>query len=47
MLQRRKAKRISESKLHGTVIDNLAALLTRGSASSRVVGPSHRVVHGE
>lgn len=45
--QRRKAKRISESKLHGIVRYNLVALLIRGSASSRVVGPPHRVVHGE
>ena len=45
--QRRKAKRISESKLHGIVNNNLVALLIRGSASSRVVGPSYRVVHGE
>ena len=38
--RRRKAKRISESELHGTVKCNLVALLTRGSESSRVVGPS-------
>jgi hypothetical protein len=44
---RRKAKRISESKLHGTVKCNPAALLMRASASSRVVGLSHRVVHDE
>ena len=43
----RKNERISESKLHGTVNYNLVALLTRGSASSRVVGPSLRVVHGD
>ena len=46
-LQRRKAKRISESELHGIVRYDLVALSTRGGASSRVVGPSFRVVHGE
>ena len=43
----RKVKRISESELRGTVNYDLVALLTRGGASSRVVGPSIRVVHGE
>src|SRR3954452_14133509 len=43
----RKAKRVSESKLHGTVNCNLVAMLIRGSASSRAVGPSSRVVHGD
>lgn len=43
----RKAKRTSESELHGIVSFDLAALLTRGGESSRVVGPSHRVVHGD
>src|SRR5204863_5606455 len=32
----RKTKRVSESKLHGTVNCNLVALLIRGSVSSRV-----------
>ena len=45
--RRRKAKRVSESKLHGAVNSNLAALFQRGSESSRVVGPSLRVVHGD
>lgn len=36
---RRKAKRTSESKLRGTVIYKLVALLIRVSESSRVVGP--------
>jgi hypothetical protein len=39
--------RTSESELHGTVICKLAALLMRVGESSRVVGPSIRVVHGE
>ena len=43
----RKDERISESKLHGIVTFNLAALLTRGSESSRVVGLSNGVVHGD
>jgi hypothetical protein len=43
----RKAERVSESKLHGTVNCNLVALLIRESESSRVVGPPHRVVHGD
>jgi hypothetical protein len=43
----RKAKRVSESKLHGTVKYNLVALLTRGGVSPRAVGPSHGVVHGD
>ena len=45
--RRRKAKRVSESELHGAVNPNLAALLSRGSESSRVVGPPARVVHGD
>ena len=47
MSRSRKAKRVSESKLHGTVNCNLVALLTRGSESSRAVGPSYGVVHGD
>jgi hypothetical protein len=42
----RKTKRVSESKLHGTVNCKLAALLMRVSESSRAVGPSMRAVHG-
>ena len=45
--RRRKTKRISESELHGTVKSNFVALLIRRGASSRVVGPSTWVVHGE
>lgn len=45
--RRRKVQRISESKLCGTVNIDLAALLMRGGECSRVVGPSHRAVHGE
>ena len=44
---RRKGERVSESELHGTVNYALVALLTRGGESSRVVGPSIRVVHGD
>ena len=47
MLRGRKAKRVSESELHGAVNYNPVALLIRGSESSRVVGPSPRVVHGD
>jgi hypothetical protein len=47
MPRRRKAKRISESKPHGTVTFNPVALLTRGGESPRVVGPSMWVVHGD
>lgn len=47
MTQRRKMERISESKLRGIVKYNLVALLTRGSVSSRVVGPSHGAVHDD
>jgi len=43
----RKVKRVSESELYGAVKCNLAALLTRGGTSSRAVGPSYRVVHGD
>jgi hypothetical protein len=43
----RKTKRVSESKLHGTVNCKLAALLMRVSVSSRAVGPPIRAVHGE
>jgi len=43
----RKTERVSESELHGTVNYALVALLTRGGESSRVVGPSIRVVHGD
>jgi hypothetical protein len=47
MSRRRKTKRVSESKLHGIVNSILVALLIRESESSRAVGPSHRVVHGD
>src|SRR5262245_47668985 len=47
LLRGRKAKRVSESELHGAVNCRLVALLIRGSASSRAVGPSHGVVHGD
>src|SRR6185312_3474702 len=43
----RKTKRVSESKLHGIVKYKLVALLIRVSVSSRAVGPSTRVVHGD
>ena len=42
-----KVKRVSESELYGAVKSNLVALLTRESVSSRAVGPSYRVVHGD
>jgi len=44
---RRKGERVSESKLHGTVNNNLVALLVRGGESPRAVGSSFRVVHGD
>lgn len=45
--RRRKVQRISESKLCGTVNNDLAALLSRGGKCSRVVGPSIGAVHGD